>query len=498
MYKLIIVDDEKSISSGMKKLPWEDWGFTVSGTAGDGLEALELIAEDKPDVVLSDVRMPNMDGVELMQYLNKNYPEIKIVILSGYSDFEYLNYSIKNKVIEYLLKPTDIDEFETLFRRIKEQLDTERKKDSDYAKSRGYYIDSLLFNMTLGGSSPENPPLPEDTGVDPDNCYTVLLYMEWQKEFRDELYLTKIRRTLIDTANSLPKKCDSRFFPGHEGKMIGIISRDGGIDTDSLTEYLNGVLDELAKIAGFAVYACISSHCTDRRLLPQCVQQSIITAHRHTFNLSERISFYSPAKTDSSEITNLKFNYDLLMSSIISGKKEQCIAEIKRVFDGLASAPENAYTYIENMCLELLFYISRRCLEYNISFEEVMEEQGFGYNDLRRMVGLDALMNMITASLDALSDCFDALFHADEKGGIAYKIKEIVDNEYLNNYISLEYISGKVGTSKAYVSRMFKEEFGCKFSEYITDKRLEKSKELLRDKDIKIYEIANMTGYADP
>ena len=120
MYKLIIVDDEKSISSGMKKLPWEDWGFTVSGTAGDGLEALELIAEDKPDVVLSDVRMPNMDGVELMQYLNKNYPEIKIVILSGYSDFEYLNYYIKNKVIEYLLKPTDIDEFETLFRRIKE------------------------------------------------------------------------------------------------------------------------------------------------------------------------------------------------------------------------------------------------------------------------------------------------------------------------------------------------------------------------------------------
>ena len=151
MYKLLIVDDEKSIRSGIANgIPWEDWGFTVTATVSDGLEALELIAADKPDVVLSDIRMPNMDGVELMQYLNSNYPEIKIIILSGYSDFDYLNYSIKNNVTEYLLKPTDIDEFETLFKKMKNTLDNERKKESEYKNSRGYYLDTVLANMMLG------------------------------------------------------------------------------------------------------------------------------------------------------------------------------------------------------------------------------------------------------------------------------------------------------------------------------------------------------------
>ena len=91
----------------------------------DGEEAVRIIGEKHPDVVLSDIRMPKMDGIELMQYLHENNPEIKIIILSGYNDVEYLNMAIRNQVTEYLLKPTDIDEFETLFHRLKEKLDEE-------------------------------------------------------------------------------------------------------------------------------------------------------------------------------------------------------------------------------------------------------------------------------------------------------------------------------------------------------------------------------------
>lgn len=103
MYKLIIVDDEQSIRNGMANgIPWNDWGFEVIGQASDGLEALELVENERPDVVLSDIRMPRMDGVELMQRLHKDYPDVKVIILSGYSDFEYLNTAIKNSVPEYL------------------------------------------------------------------------------------------------------------------------------------------------------------------------------------------------------------------------------------------------------------------------------------------------------------------------------------------------------------------------------------------------------------
>ena len=97
MYRLLIVDDEQSIRSGIiKGNPWNEWGFEIVGDAADGFEALRIIEQTAPDVILSDIRMPNMDGIELMQYVNKNYPQIKMVILSGYSDFEYLNMSIKH------------------------------------------------------------------------------------------------------------------------------------------------------------------------------------------------------------------------------------------------------------------------------------------------------------------------------------------------------------------------------------------------------------------
>ncbi|MCA5010913.1 response regulator, partial [Clostridioides difficile] len=100
------------------------------------------IEKDKPHVVLSDIRMPEMDGMELMQHLNQHYPEIKIIILSGYNDFEYLQMSIKNRVMEYLLKPTDLDEFEVTFRKIKERLDEERKKELEEKELKSAYEES--------------------------------------------------------------------------------------------------------------------------------------------------------------------------------------------------------------------------------------------------------------------------------------------------------------------------------------------------------------------
>lgn len=148
MYKLLIVEDESAIAQGIAKSnPWEEWGFQVAGICGNGEEAVAFIERDRPDLVLSDIRMPKMDGIALMQYLNEKYPEIKIVILSGYNDFEYLQMAIRNHVAEYLLKPTLLEEFEELFRKMKNVLDEEAQQREE----RELQIRSRESNALLKG-----------------------------------------------------------------------------------------------------------------------------------------------------------------------------------------------------------------------------------------------------------------------------------------------------------------------------------------------------------
>jgi YesN/AraC family two-component response regulator len=132
LYSLFVVDDEREIRRGIiESIDWHDWGFTVAGEAEEGGEALEKIALRRPDVVLSDIRMPGVDGIALMKHIHQNYPGMKVIILSGYSDFEYLDMSIKNEVAAYLLKPTDLEAFRETFLRVREQLDRLREEAAE-------------------------------------------------------------------------------------------------------------------------------------------------------------------------------------------------------------------------------------------------------------------------------------------------------------------------------------------------------------------------------
>lgn len=133
MYRLLIVDDEEDIRRGMaNSVPWETWGFQVCAQAENGKAAIDIIHKEPVDAVITDIRMPVMDGVELMRYLRENAPSIYVVVLSGYSDFAYMQEAIRNGAAEYLLKPTDIDEFETVFRRLKKRMDEAHARDSRY------------------------------------------------------------------------------------------------------------------------------------------------------------------------------------------------------------------------------------------------------------------------------------------------------------------------------------------------------------------------------
>jgi two-component system, response regulator YesN len=143
-YKVILVDDEAEVIDIMEaKIRWSELGFEVVGSAKNGVKALELVEKLQPDVVLTDIRMPYMDGLELSRKLNQDYPNIYIILCTGFDEFEYAKEAVHLDIKEYLLKPISAAELSESLMRLKENLDKEREEKLNVRKLENYFQESL-------------------------------------------------------------------------------------------------------------------------------------------------------------------------------------------------------------------------------------------------------------------------------------------------------------------------------------------------------------------
>ena len=144
LYRIILVDDEEEVRKGIiKKINWETLGFEVVGDAENGQDALEKIEQLEPDVIMTDIRMPYMDGLELIAKIRQKYPSMKVLIFSGYDDFEYAQQAIKLNVTEYILKPVNVEELTEILTRVRENLDKEIEQRRNLDLLRDSYLKSL-------------------------------------------------------------------------------------------------------------------------------------------------------------------------------------------------------------------------------------------------------------------------------------------------------------------------------------------------------------------
>ena len=144
LYRIMLVDDEEEVRKAMiRQMDWERLGFTVVGDAENGQEALEKLEQLEPEVIMTDIRMPYMDGLTLTARIREKYPSIKILIFSGYDDFEYAQQAIKLNVAEYILKPVNGEELAEILNRIKISLDQEIEQRRNFDSLRESYLGSL-------------------------------------------------------------------------------------------------------------------------------------------------------------------------------------------------------------------------------------------------------------------------------------------------------------------------------------------------------------------
>ncbi|WP_313133582.1 response regulator transcription factor [Anaerocolumna sp.] len=508
MYKLLVVEDEKSIAYGIaNSIPWGEWGFVISGVCGNGLEALEQIKKDKPHVIISDIRMPEMDGIELMQHLNQNYPEIKIIILSGYNDFEYLQMSIKSRVTEYLLKPTDLDEFEVMFRKMKDRLDDENRKKMEEQELKQAYEESKdlklkkKFNALIKGYGYNEEEMEEEFLKQDGNWFGVILisFDVQNSEDKNAFYQEQIKVEDILNEKAPNEIIVGKYILNYEEKITGILSLEEEPEEEVLRSYTKRMLEEILEEGNISAYAGISNFYMDFQMLPQCYEQAKCCVSQKIYSEAKNlIMFYKEMQEADFDYYAISFDVEKIVKEILEQQENKIEDTLEQIFSEFRGKVILDYDCINRLSLELMFNLSRELLRYGVQLEKVMKKMDYTYTHIYSFKSLEAKKEFLFKILREVSkESARMKGEWKNRSSLAQQIKEIVDAEYDSNQISLEYVGAKVHKNTAYISKIFKNEFGCNFSDYIISKRLEKSQKLLADPALKIYEISEEMGWAD-
>jgi two-component system, response regulator YesN len=502
--KALIVDDEKHVRDGIKILAdWEQNGIREIYEAANGEEAIQLIKTIRPEIIFSDMKMPKMDGTQLLEWIKENQPSSKTIVVTGYDDYHYMRKAIHFGSTDYLLKPIEPEILnQTLEKAVKEWM----KEEADRQRKE---TSSLLIN--------EMKPVYRDrklTQLMNSDSLQKDLYKEfgWLKQSRD--YIAALVRVNGKTIEAFQADRDLTYFTilniineimKENGSGIGFryLSQKGEIvlifwDKFELVEEivvriyktLKNMLDISCPIAVGKVVQnsskLIDSYHHARKVL---LNRNILPDKRIRVYLSdiEAAPSLKSLIVYSSDIEMAIQTGEIRAFEELMGRIEQDITEMEYLSVRQVINLENEYMVISNKWFE----------HYNIPFKapEDIEERVDLFFDSNGTFSLEKYKKRkkreITIFLKKVKK------RTQQKGNNIITDIEKYLQENFDRDVKLQEISDHFYISREYISRKFKQEFNENISDYIVRIRMEKAKSLLKNSQLKIYEIANMIGYQD-
>ncbi|WP_105616809.1 response regulator transcription factor [Vallitalea okinawensis] len=512
MYKLIVVDDELIIREGIvNTIPWGKWGFEVVGQGQNGIEAIELIEKYKPDVILTDIKMPTMDGIELMNIISEKYNDLEIVILSGYSEVEYYRKAIKCHVVDYLLKPTCYEDFEKVSMKIKARLDKKNQRIKENKELKKQLLESLPYMRQIflkqicNGLYSDQLIIKEkmkfyDIHLVSERLAVIALsfdnYSILNINYSEEQnYLLK--QSLMYLANQLVQEFGNGSFYIENQMIIGIYNfktDDCFKQVIAFIEKLQSVVYELKSIT---LSAGVSEECSNIVQLKYFYNQAVEALKQRIYLGNESITCYKDIMdVEDMEYLEYRFNSDKIIDFIFYNGQDNIDVILDEVFNNLKNKLMKRYDYIDKLWYELYYAIARYAVRFNLDMDDIIHNRKNNITEISSIENLDLKRKWI---LDILSKCRQ---HVDQRrdnhqSKLIMEAKKYVDENYSDNGMSLSMVADKFNKNHAYLSKLFKKETGENFTDYIIKLRVNKSKELLKDITIKTYEVANQVGYAD-
>lgn len=506
-YKVILVDDESDVAERIAhKINWNEIGFQNPILCNNGLEALDIADKEKPDVVMTDITMPYMNGLELAHKLKEEYPNIRIIIFSGYDEFEYAQEAIHIQAEEYILKPIDSEQLKQIFLRVRDALDKEYDERQNISKLKSYYNDSLPMLQESFYTSLIESKIPSDNLEHFISIYSidlhaalycvVIIHVSTHHLSADmnPLYLSVSVRKLAE--EKLGCKWDGKFFT-YQGNtvMIAQLQNENDIkkltdDCDKFTRLANGVCKAIVTIG-------IGNICNRISDIPQSYQGArMAVSYRALYGTIKAINI--------DEIEPEQSNRPLVIET-------EALNEVfKRIRINNQESLEKAIDqyFLEtssmfNNVLEFRFYVMQLVSQiYGFAVNNKLEVENLfnSYHEIIRQTeklelkDLPAWMKKICFQMQEAIN----VKRTNTTKNFIVKAIEYVDENYSNPELTVESICAYLNVSYAYFSTVFKKEIGKSFTSYLTEIRLNKALKLLLENNEKTYVIAHDVGYVDP
>ncbi len=511
LYRIMLVDDEEEVRKAMiRQMDWERLGFTVVGDAENGQEALEKLEQLEPEVIMTDIRMPYMDGLTLTARIREKYPSIKILIFSGYDDFEYAQQAIKLNVTEYILKPVNGEELAEILNRIKISLDQEIEQRRNFDSLRESYLGSLpiLRELFL------NDLVRRTTDVD-------LVTPKLREYGIDILDARKWLAAVIHIEDL--KRTETPVFSNHQ-ELIPISVR--GLAEDHLRPYCRFAI--FNSMDGITVIAAIDENNTQTGLMNlfndickesrRVLEVTITVGVGHRSDALQEISrSYQTAVdalgyraivgvgkviyiNDVEPVSRGKLQLDgkgeaELITAIKFGPKEMIETVIQNMANHMEDAKVHASQYQVYM-LSIVNCMIQMMQQYDLNMDDMFGE-GFQYLDaLAGGYSREKFASWMIPIACRMNETMN-----QERDNTTKKVileaKEYIQEHYSNPDLSVEMLCRHLHMSPAYFSTVFKRETGQTYVNYLTEVRLDKAVDLLNETSDKTYVIAEKVGYQE-
>lgn len=493
MFDVLLVDNEPAILQALTHcISWENQDCRIAATARDGAEAVQKIQAAPPDIVISDIRMSEMDGLALAKWVADHHPEIKVILLTGFPDFTYAQQAINYRVVDFVLKPTGEDKLIAALDAAKARIAEEQPRaqaaagDDRRALARNLLLHQLIFDA--------NPSLiytlSQASALKLDLSHYRLLRFGVSGGAREAERIANIQQAQHIWEEAFAGY-PVYFVPRADRFCYIVLCAPAAFDPLPVCRQ---AIQTVTDTADFQMTAGVSASYTDPLDMPRAAREAD-AAQQFAEYSAQMPAFSYESLPVLSEAASARIIEELrLLQSALDGRNRAVVLSVfDRLFaylrreDVLISSVERIGTILHNYGQALLISYN---LEDMLSDAALLDDAS-----LFASGGVAGVEKRLRAYLEAVLDTLDR--NPTSLDRMVFDVKQYID-QHFDQELSLEALAERVHLSASYLSKLFKKEVGQNISSYIQFVRIERAKVLLRTTNKKTYEIAEAVGICDP